>query len=329
LKICQTLGKLWPGGSAFGKVDKQYQLIAAIKTKSKDGGNPVEPLKNHVEFYTVDEWNAIADEMRAAEQNAKGKYSEMEASVREAKEFGHSDDVGVKPVYSAAELVGGNQVVTKGFTADHAGAIYDAVAGIDAAAGEAWDMAFSEAVSRKRPMAALKAALQSIAKATGSVSDRTFASLRTLIYDTHRSTDGSKQAFARSLLQGIGTQANAEARVEGADTGRAVQEPGGVGSNTGGGKPGGAGSGSSQGAKAGTGTGKEGKGKSQQAGIGQRLVDAIRENTAEEATAEEIVRQAIEELPTAEQAHSHTERGVAKGREQLGEGLQNGVGFNY
>lgn len=220
-----------PKAMQFDKLkDQGYKLVASLKTK--------DPARDYAVTYSREDWGKMADDLRTQRNAARATAGAMEEHLQQSKDVGRenpeesAEPTGPEPEPEQTAETAAPVPEIKGFTADHARAIYDAVQGLKGLEGEALDRAFTEALGKsKRAMAAVRQALKALGKA-GVAPDVAFDGLRSSIYESLRTSGGSKAAFADSLLSGKGARANEAARV-GADTG-----PGKAGATSAGGSQG-------------------------------------------------------------------------------------------
>ena len=225
-------------GIQYSDFLKEYEPIASVKTD--------EATKGYAVTYSPEQWHGIRDTLFDMRQKARGTYTGGQEYLEKTAEYGRQSREAEKDAMDAgASTRGGigaaeegedvqtkaagqaeqsNPVEVKGLTAAHAEAIFKAVDGLPKDR-EGFEAGFLKALgSSKMPnatRAAIQLAIRSLLKAGHSVDDAA-AILEQKIYESHTSGDSvSKEAFTRSLLQGLHSRDAESPRPERANAGRA------------------------------------------------------------------------------------------------------------
>jgi len=195
-------------------ITEGYRQVASLKT--------TQPTKGYAVTYSATVWQKIALDLRTQKQAARATAAAMEERLRLAGETkravragNRTDETSLPPSGEdglrepgdrdlLAEAAAPEPAEPVAFGQAHAETIFGAVSGLGPAALET---EFIPAVaSTKRTVKAVEAGIKEIIRATGLDPEGALETFKTIVYEAHRSSGGSKEKFTGSIQASLGSE---------------------------------------------------------------------------------------------------------------------------
>jgi hypothetical protein len=183
-----------------------YRQIAAIKM--------IEPTKGRAITYSPAQWQRIMEDLRTQKSATRATASAVEEQLRQAGESkkavqaGNRAEAGAPADSEPVQRGGSTEPVAHAepmeFGQEHSDAIFGVLAGVDPARLET---EFIPAIAKtKRAVKAVEAGVKEVIRATGLDPETALETFKNIIYEAHKSSNSSAEAFGRSLQEGIGAE---------------------------------------------------------------------------------------------------------------------------